>query len=202
MQLSYTHAQQLLVAVAGAISPQMPRVLDWLQHLTLLCLLRIGLRLSAGRSGEQGCAWLPLASPSLRGLPPLPAGPDFADWVCLGIGYVSLLGALAVAVWMGLSWAMLRGGRHRARLGAARGLLTASRELGRELHGKLVRSAGGLPPKLLSLAGMSLQHKRHAKHVAGWSHLRPTSSGTPLHHHTQGQAETQSSCRWPIHLLP
>ena len=99
-------------------------------------------------AGTWGAA---LASPSLQSLQPLPAGPDFADWVCLGIGYVSMLGALAVAVWMGLSWAMLRGGRHRARLGAARGLLTASVELGRELHGKLMRSAGGLPPQLPSL---------------------------------------------------
>ena len=95
--------------------------------------------------------WLAvLAVLSLHILQPLPAGPDFADWVCLGIGYVSMLGALAVAVWMGLSWAMLRGGRHRARLGAARGLLTASMELGKELHGKLMRSAGGVPLKLLS----------------------------------------------------
>ena len=166
------------------------------------------------------------ASPLLQLLQLLRAGPDFADWVCLGIGYVSMLGALAVAVWMGLSWAMLRGGRHRARLGAARGLLTASMELGRELHGKLMRSAGGLPSKLLSLsaipclpesltnsgagiglcealalspvcqrvayiraASRDMQHKQHAQHVAGWAHLRPTSSGTP--HHTKAKLSHQ-----------
>ena len=43
---------------------------------------------------------------------------------------------------------------------------------------------------------------QHAKHVFAWSHLRPASSGTPLPHHTKGQAEAHTSCRFPIHLLP
>ena len=121
----------------------MPLGLSWLQDLTLLSLHRLD-SMSRGMSGRGDVCGCPCFT-SLQCLQPLPAGPDFADWVCLGIGYVAMLGALAVAVWMGLSWAMLRGGRHRARLGAARGLLTASMELGRELHGKLMRSAGGLP---------------------------------------------------------
>ena len=119
--------------------------MGWLQDLTLLSLLRLGLRVTWD-VWQRRLGGLSLLQPPSN---LLPTGPDFADWVCLGIGYVSMLGALAVAVWLGLSWAMLRGGRHRARLGAARGLLTASVELGRELHGKLMRSAGGLPPKLV-----------------------------------------------------